>query len=249
VHGIGRELAGLPIIHCFLLLSETVWSQRLRGSSLWDTVWRSRAARFTLLPYVEFSFSPIPVCCCTLSTSWQLPEGVKEITAPVFAAGIVAKCVSPSLLVNYFAAGTVTSLQNWRREVIVLDKYAQAKLGLLEWICFAKGASFISTFPVSLWSWTSLPYILQAPGALCFWSVGFKQKPSAFEGTQKKWILILEKWLRSVRLSWVDQLAIEAKSNSRSPHQNLQHGVHSWVKIRETELIVSYFVNCNSSTV
>lgn len=102
MHGIGRELAGLPIIHCFLLLSGTVWSQRLRRSSFWDDAWRSWAAWFTLLPYVEFSFSPIPVCCCTLSTSWQLPEGVKEITAPVFAAGIVAKCVSPPLLVNYF---------------------------------------------------------------------------------------------------------------------------------------------------
>lgn len=50
-------------------------------------------------------------------------------------------------------------------------------------------------------------------------------------------------------MSWVDQLAIETKSNSHSPHKNLHQRIHSWVKTRETELIVSYFVNCNSPAV
>lgn len=91
-------------------------------------------------------------------------------------------CFPPSSGKILLLQAEVASLQNCRGKVIVLNKYAETKLGLLKWTCFAKHASHISAFLVSSRSSTSLPRTcrLQEHCAFSLWAC--KQKPSAFEG-------------------------------------------------------------------
>lgn len=51
---------------------------------------------------VEGFFFTHPSMLLYFQHFWQLPEGMKEITTPVFAADIAAECVFPPLLVKYF---------------------------------------------------------------------------------------------------------------------------------------------------